>query len=260
MSRLAGFTLVAIAAGALPCAAQVRASERALIRQTVDGTELEVDYARPRTRGRAALFGGQVHWGEVWTPGANAATTLRVSRDVIVNGHELAAGRYSVWLIVREEGDWTVLFDTDTTRFHTQRPEPDSVPLRFDVTPLEGPVRPTHERTIAAADASRYEGSYRMERMWQGADRDPVAFTVEYHAADSTLRAQTPMGDTIQHLLLLPAAEGVFIPAFMENGEHMNTADTMFIEFTLENGRAVAFEARDRTADELIWRGRRQPE
>jgi hypothetical protein len=68
------------------------------------------------------------------------------------------------------------------------------------------------------------------------------------------------MGDTIQHLLLLPAAEGVFIPAFMENGELMNTADTMFIEFTLENGRAVSFEARDRTADELIWRGRRELE
>ena len=71
---------------ALPCLvspaqSQIRASERGSITQTIDGTTITVDYARPRTRGRAAVFGGEVHWKEVWTPGANMATTLEVSKN-----------------------------------------------------------------------------------------------------------------------------------------------------------------------------------
>ncbi|HEX5817332.1 MAG TPA: DUF2911 domain-containing protein, partial [Gemmatimonadales bacterium] len=62
--------------------AQVRASERAEVKQTVDGTTITVNYARPRLRGRTDVFGTQVPWGEIWTPGANEATTLAVSKDV----------------------------------------------------------------------------------------------------------------------------------------------------------------------------------
>ena len=63
-------------APALPSAApaQIRASERALLAQTIDGTTLTLDFARPRVRGRDSIFGGQVYWTEVWTPGANMAT------------------------------------------------------------------------------------------------------------------------------------------------------------------------------------------
>ena len=42
--------------------AQIRASERALLAQTIDGTTLTLDFARPRVRGRDSIFGGQVYW------------------------------------------------------------------------------------------------------------------------------------------------------------------------------------------------------
>ena len=70
-----------LAGGAPSLAAQIRASERATVSQVVDGTRITVDYSRPRARGRAALFGGEVKWNEVWTPGANDATTLEIDRD-----------------------------------------------------------------------------------------------------------------------------------------------------------------------------------
>ena len=56
--------------------AQVRASEAASVSQTVDGTKITIEYSRPRGRARDSLFGKVVPWGEVWTAGANLATTL----------------------------------------------------------------------------------------------------------------------------------------------------------------------------------------
>ncbi len=61
--------------------AQIRASELQTIAQVVDGTRITVEYSRPRLRGRTAIFGTKaVKWDEVWTPGANWATTLERKR------------------------------------------------------------------------------------------------------------------------------------------------------------------------------------
>ena len=88
----------------LPLTGQIRASERGWVGQTIDGTKISIDYARPRARGREPIFGKVVHWAEVWTPGANYATTLEVNNPVRLDGHPVAKGKYSVWLVVREQG------------------------------------------------------------------------------------------------------------------------------------------------------------
>jgi hypothetical protein len=134
---------VLLAAGALAPAglqAQVRASERGSLSQTVDGTTITVDYARPRLRDRRQIWGKVVTWGEVWTPGANWATTLEADKDITVNGHRLAKGKYSVWMQVGQK-EWTVIFDPKWKIFHTEPPKPDSTQLRFAVTPqkVDGP-------------------------------------------------------------------------------------------------------------------------
>lgn len=172
--------------------AQVRASEPATVSQTVDGTVLTVEYSRPRSRGRSPIYGGEVRWGEVWTPGANWATTLEVTNDVIIDGHPVPKGKYSVWMQV-EPGDWTVILDPRAKQFHTAHPEPDSAQIRFGVTPdsVTGPdvliwsfptistsgmvlrmawagrsvsmsvaVTPSHPLTFAAALAAQYVGRY----------------------------------------------------------------------------------------------------
>ena len=76
--------LAALPTGA---AGQVRASELGTVSQIIDGTRIAIEYSRPRARGRNDLFGGEIKWQEVWTPGANFATTLEVSRDVRIDGH-----------------------------------------------------------------------------------------------------------------------------------------------------------------------------
>lgn len=185
-------TLGSLMAVGLPVHAQVRASETATISQTIDGTVITVDYSRPRTRGRMPIYGDEVKWGEVWTPGANWATTLDVSKDVTINGRAVPKGKYSVWMEVQPTA-WTVILDPKAKLFHTMHPKPDSSQIRIMVTPdsVDGPdvltwsfprigvtgttlqmawagrsvplaivVPPSHPITLAAALAPRYTGAY----------------------------------------------------------------------------------------------------
>ena len=113
-------------------AAAQKASEAASVSQTVDGAKLTVEYSRPRARGRTGLFGGTVKWGRTWTPGANNATTLALSKDVVIEGVSVPKGKYSVWIKV-VEGPWEVLLDRDSTRWHTQPPKAADSVLRIPV-------------------------------------------------------------------------------------------------------------------------------
>ena len=176
---------------ALP--AQFRASELGSVSQTIDGTRITVEFSRPQARGRAALFGSVVKWGEVWTPGANWATTLEVSRDVRLNGHDLAKGKYSVWIVVRPAANWTLVLDPRFRRFHMNPPDSTPEQIRFAVRPEQRPflevltwwfpanrpagttlamqwgtsymaldveVTPSHPLTIAADQAAPFLGTY----------------------------------------------------------------------------------------------------
>jgi hypothetical protein len=98
----------------------------------MDGATLTVEYSRPRARGRTGIFGTQVKSSEVWTPGANKATTLAVSKDVTIDGHAVPKGKYSVWLAM-DSAAWRLVLDPDTTRYHTQRPKPSDKQIRFAV-------------------------------------------------------------------------------------------------------------------------------
>jgi hypothetical protein len=65
------------------------------VTQTVRDTEISIVYNRPVARGRA-LFGSLVKSNVVWNPGANEATTVEVSHDVLIENQKLDAGRYSL--------------------------------------------------------------------------------------------------------------------------------------------------------------------
>lgn len=124
---------------AAPAAAQTtaqRKSEHGTLSQELHGTKLTLEYDRPLARGRDSLFGGVVKWDEVWTPGANWATTFEVDKDVQLNGHPVPKGKYSVWMIPRAEGEWTVFLHKKNRVFHTQKPKDSSDDVvRFTVAP-----------------------------------------------------------------------------------------------------------------------------
>lgn len=133
MGRVAVATLLLAIITPSSGSAQIRASEPASVSQTVDGTTMTVEYSRPRARGRKGLFGSRIHWGEIWTPGANAATTLNVSKDVTIEGVNVPKGKYSVWIVVQRQGPWEMVLDQNASLFHTQGPKKRGGQVRFIV-------------------------------------------------------------------------------------------------------------------------------
>lgn len=76
---------------------------------------IQVNYSQPYKKGRL-IFGTEaeralVPYGKKWRTGANEATEISFSHDVIIEGVPLKAGRYSLYTI--PEGTfWTVAFNS----------------------------------------------------------------------------------------------------------------------------------------------------
>jgi hypothetical protein len=135
---------------ALILAAPVRAQEQPRVKpsqsgtvfQEVGDTKISIAYDRPVARGRE-LFGALVKWNAVWTPGANWATTIELSRDVTINGQPLASGKYSIWSIPGAS-EWTLIFSKRDRVFHTRYPAGEDA-LRVQIQPQQG----EHMETLA---------------------------------------------------------------------------------------------------------------
>ena len=109
-------------------------SQRASVTQDVAFTHITIEYGRPVARGRE-LFGKLVPWDSVWHPGADSATRITIDHDVLLEGHEVKAGEYSLWLVPRERGPWTFILSRAAHTFHKPYPRPSRDLLRVDVTP-----------------------------------------------------------------------------------------------------------------------------
>lgn len=148
--RLSAAALVALAVPAVialgpvhPVAAQPpRRSQRASVMQMIGMTRVDIAYSRPVGRGRA-LFGALVPWGRVWNPGADTATSIRVSAPVRLNGAPLPAGTYSLWAIPGER-EWTLVLSRAQPVWHVPYPEGQDA-LRVRAVPQTG----AHMETLA---------------------------------------------------------------------------------------------------------------
>lgn len=131
--------------------AKYKASLPASVSQTL-GTDCEItiDYHRPGVKGRDIwndksdneVIGRLVPHDEdprPWRAGANNATTITFSKDVKVEGEDLAAGTYALFMVPRTEGDWTVIFSKNAKQWGSFRYNKEEDALRVDVTPEEAP-------------------------------------------------------------------------------------------------------------------------
>jgi hypothetical protein len=264
--------------------AQIRASERSMIAQTVDGTTITVDYSRPRARGRADLFGGIVHWGEVWTPGANWATTFEFSNDVTLNEHDVAAGKYSVWLEVMETGPWTMILDPQPRRFHLGRPAPSDDQVRFPVEPMttddfvevltwefpavsatgttlhlawgttavafEIGVPASRVYTVTAEDATPYLGSYRLTTKAPLPAKEQ-SYVISHDGEHLVAHWDGPPNPILEETWLVPQADGMLIPAFIQDGELFDLVMDLALEFDMGDDPVRMFEMYG--PGEVLW-------
>lgn len=113
---------------------EARPSPNATVSQTIGTTVVTVGYSRPSVNGRD-VFGGLVPYGEVWRTGANEATTISFSDDVMVEGEMLPAGTYALFTLPTEDS-WTIIFNKTAQQWGAFRYDEAQDALRVTVEPM----------------------------------------------------------------------------------------------------------------------------
>jgi hypothetical protein len=282
-------TVVSLGFDARVAAAQIVASERASVAQTVDGTQITVDYSRPRLRGRTNIYGGLEKWGTVWTPGADDATAIKVTRPVTVAGLQVPAGRYSVWFVLREKEPWTLVLDPRDSLFHTEHPDSTAAQLRAPIVPFDVPntevltwafpevtnrgatlefrwgtkgvalpitVQPTLPFTVAAAEVAPYIGTYDFE--WADSTSQPrrSVFTVELRSDQLFGVWDTPQFGTLREMQLLANGDDRFAYGWYRDGSLWSTSLELNLRFERRDGVVTGFVYQ--AGSEVVARGTRR--
>jgi|SRR6185437_11295221 len=96
--------------------------------------KITITYSRPNVKGRV-IFGGINPWGQVWRTGANAATTINFSEKVIMGGHSVPAGSYSLFTIP-DKDVWTIILNKTVKQWGAYSYKEADDFLRFQVKPV----------------------------------------------------------------------------------------------------------------------------
>ncbi len=109
------------------------ASQKASVSQRIGLTDITIDYHRPGVKGRQ-IWEKLVPYNEVWRAGANENTTISFTDPVIIEGKDIAAGKYGLHMIPTEN-DWTIIFSKNNWSWGSFFYDPEDDALRVNVKP-----------------------------------------------------------------------------------------------------------------------------
>ncbi|HLT93012.1 MAG TPA: DUF2911 domain-containing protein [Membranihabitans sp.] len=108
---------------------------------------ITINYSSPGVKGRT-IWGDLVPYDQVWRAGANEATKFKTDKDLMIEGQELQAGTYSLFLIPRENGPTTVIFNTVAEQWGSYNYDESKDALRVDVEPAENSMTERLEYSV----------------------------------------------------------------------------------------------------------------
>jgi hypothetical protein len=112
-------------------------------------TDISIEYSRPGVKGRE-IWGKLIPYGLEpgskyskdkpfpWRGGANENTTIEFSKDVMVNGNKVPAGKYSLHFIPGEK-EWTVIINKNNKAWGSFSYDQKDDQLRVTVVPVKAP-------------------------------------------------------------------------------------------------------------------------
>jgi hypothetical protein len=185
---------------------------------------VEVNYARPSKKGRT-IFGDLVPYGAIWRTGANAATTITFSDEVIIGDKKVPAGKYGL-LTIPDRANWTVIItkQTDVTSPGAYKQDQDMVRVTVPSMAMSESVE-TFMITFDNATSSSID----MLIMW---DKTGVAVPIKMEV-DSKVMAQINNTMTKDNKPYFQAAM-----YYMENGKDLNQANAWFDKAIDQNPQA----------------------
>lgn len=130
-------------------------NERAEVSQWIGPVKISIDYHSPHVHNppnndrTGHIWGELVHYGffdegfgptkgAPWRAGANESTAISFSNDVKVEGKDLKAGTYALFLDVEQSGPWYWIF-SNHLGWGSYQYDPKNDALRVPVTPQDAP-------------------------------------------------------------------------------------------------------------------------
>src|ERR1700712_878736 len=80
------------------------------------GATVTIDYSQPSIKGRTIGKDLEPMEGKVWRTGANEATVFTTTKDVMVEGKKLPAGKYGLFTIF-SGGEATIIFNKTSNQW-----------------------------------------------------------------------------------------------------------------------------------------------
>ena len=131
-------------------------NERAEVSQWIGLVKVTIDYHSPNVHGGNGDDRTGHIWGELvkygffdeglgpsrstpWRAGANETTTISFSHDVRVEGKDIQAGTYGLFLAIDKTGPWTWIFSRNSTGWGAYQYDPKDDVLRVQVNPQTAP-------------------------------------------------------------------------------------------------------------------------
>lgn len=111
-----------------------RVSSDNSISERVAYTKISIDYGSPKVKGRK-IWGEMEEYGQIWRAGANKATQIAFSEDVIVKGKPLLKGVYSLFVIPEKEDPWTIIFNKVYDQWGAFSYDEEEDAIRIEVEP-----------------------------------------------------------------------------------------------------------------------------
>ena len=138
-------------------------------------TYVKVTYCRPAKKDRTIFGEGGdvlVPYGQIWRTGANEATEITLTKDVLINKHRLKAGTYTIFTIP-EKDKWKVIFNSDLGQWgaYNYNPEKNVLVIDAEVSEMDVSYEPF---TI---EFQLQDGKTNVLMMW---DKTKATFAIDF--------------------------------------------------------------------------------
>ncbi len=131
-------------------------NQKSKVIQWIGPVQASIAYSSPDVHGpngedrKGHIWGELVHYGYIdqgfgtskaapWRAGANENTVITFSHDVKVEGKDLKAGSYGLFLGVEKEGPWTWIFSKNNSSWGSYFYDQQEDALRVNVNPQDAP-------------------------------------------------------------------------------------------------------------------------
>jgi tetratricopeptide (TPR) repeat protein len=129
-------------------------NQKSSVTQWIGPVSVTISYSSPNVTApngddrKGKIWGGPAHYGFIdqgfgtskaapWRAGANGNTTITFSHDVKIEGKDLKAGTYALFLAVEKEGPWTWIFSKNSESWGSYYYSPEEDALRVQSNPKD---------------------------------------------------------------------------------------------------------------------------